>query len=102
MYPCQGVEVRAVACGGEHSLAATSLGEVYSWGWGRYGNLGLGPAEDNLLPSKVPTCPAAARALLKLTSLHICMAAAPGGRVQQCRLHRGLRLCPCHAVRSTR
>ena len=67
MYPCQGVEVRAVACGGEHSLAATSSGEVYSWGWGRYGNLGLGPAEDKLLPSKVPMCPAPARPLLSLT-----------------------------------
>lgn len=46
--------MKAVACGGEHSLAATSSGEVYSWGWGRYGNLGLGPPEDKLLPSKVP------------------------------------------------
>ena len=42
-----------MACGGEHSLAATEAGDLFAWGWGRYGNLGIGPAEDRLLPSKV-------------------------------------------------
>ena len=90
MHQCQGVEVKAVACGGEHSLAATSSGDVYSWGWGRYGNLGLGPPEDKLLPSKVPMCPALAMAPFPHAHvMHIRMAAAPWGRVQQCHLHRG-------------
>lgn len=53
----QGQEVTSVACGGEHSLAATSSGEVFAWGWGRYGNLGIGPAEDRHLPSQVQTPP---------------------------------------------
>ena len=53
MHQYQGIEVRAVACGGEHSLAATEAGELYTWGWGRYGNLGLGRAEDRLIPVKV-------------------------------------------------
>ena len=42
-----------MACGGEHSLVATEAGDLFAWGWGRYGNLGIGPAEDRLLPSKV-------------------------------------------------
>lgn len=53
MHQYQGTEVRAVACGGEHSLAATETGELYTWGWGRYGNLGLGRADDRLVPVKV-------------------------------------------------
>lgn len=53
MHEYQGIEVRAVACGGEHSLATSEAGELYSWGWGRYGNLGLGRAEDQLIPVKV-------------------------------------------------
>ena len=51
--PEQGQEVRAVACGGEHSLAATEAGDLFTWGWGRYGNLGLGAADDSLRPAKV-------------------------------------------------
>ena len=53
MHEHQGIEVRALACGGEHSLAASEAGELYTWGWGRYGNLGLGRAEDRLIPVKV-------------------------------------------------
>lgn len=49
----QGQEVTSIACGGEHSLAATSAGDVFAWGWGRYGNLGVGPAEDRQLPTQV-------------------------------------------------
>ena len=32
----------SVTAGAEHSLAATDDGEAFSWGWGRYGNLGDG------------------------------------------------------------
>jgi hypothetical protein len=49
----QGHEITSLACGGEHSLAATDSGEVFAWGWGRYGNLGDGPAQDRHLPTKV-------------------------------------------------
>ena len=49
----QGQEVASVACGGEHSLATTSGGEVFAWGWGRYGNLGVGPQEDRHVPTQV-------------------------------------------------
>ena len=33
----QGKHVLRVACGAEHSLCATSDGEVFAFGWGRYG-----------------------------------------------------------------
>ncbi|CAH1782485.1 unnamed protein product [Owenia fusiformis] len=35
-----------VVCGAYHSLALTDDGSVYSWGWGIYGQLGHGNAED--------------------------------------------------------
>jgi hypothetical protein len=38
--------VVGVACGAEHSLCCTSGGEAFSWGWGRYGNLGDGECCD--------------------------------------------------------
>ncbi|XP_020204704.1 ultraviolet-B receptor UVR8 isoform X1 [Cajanus cajan] len=42
-----------VAAGAEHSVAITEDGNLYGWGWGRYGNLGLGDRNDRLLPEKV-------------------------------------------------
>lgn len=42
-----------VAAGAEHSVAITKDGNLYGWGWGRYGNLGLGDRNDRLLPEKV-------------------------------------------------
>ena len=34
-----------IACGGAHSAAITSSGELYTWGKGRYGRLGHGDSE---------------------------------------------------------
>ncbi|KAJ7957057.1 ultraviolet-B receptor UVR8-like [Quillaja saponaria] len=51
----QGVPIRTVAAGAEHSAAVTENGELYGWGWGRYGNLGLGDRNDRLIPEKVST-----------------------------------------------
>lgn len=42
-----------VAAGAEHTAAVTEDGELYGWGWGRYGNLGLGDRMDRLVPQKV-------------------------------------------------
>lgn len=42
-----------VTCGGSHSAAITSSGELYTWGKGRYGRLGHGDSEDQLVPKKV-------------------------------------------------
>jgi alpha-tubulin suppressor-like RCC1 family protein len=38
-------------------VAVTSTGEVFSWGWGCYGNLGLGDLGHQIVPQRVPlTC----------------------------------------------
>lgn len=44
-----------VAAGAEHTAAITEDGSLYGWGWGRYGNLGLGDRNDRLVPEKVST-----------------------------------------------
>ncbi|XP_057972443.1 ultraviolet-B receptor UVR8 isoform X2 [Malania oleifera] len=51
----QGVPVKMVSAGAEHTAAVTETGELYGWGWGRYGNLGLGDRNDRLVPQKVST-----------------------------------------------
>ncbi|EDO45417.1 predicted protein [Nematostella vectensis] len=43
----------AVVCGHYHSLALSADQQVYSWGWGVHGQLGLDSIEDALLPSHV-------------------------------------------------
>lgn len=42
-----------VAAGAEHTAAVTEDGDLYGWGWGRYGNLGLGDRNDRLVPARV-------------------------------------------------
>lgn len=51
----EGVFVADVAAGGWHSMAITSDGEVYMWGRGEYGRLGLGDrsGSSKLRPQKV-------------------------------------------------
>ncbi|XXG87075.1 hypothetical protein AAC387_Pa11g1857 [Persea americana] len=49
----EGVSVKMVAAGAEHTAAITEDGDLYGWGWGRYGNLGLGDRSDRLVPEKV-------------------------------------------------
>ena len=36
-----GHRITDISCGGMHTIVATDRGEVYSWGEGRYGALGL-------------------------------------------------------------
>ncbi|KAD6795539.1 hypothetical protein E3N88_06435 [Mikania micrantha] len=48
----QGITVKMVAAGAEHTVAITEDGELYGWGWGRYGNLGLGDRNDRNIPEK--------------------------------------------------
>ncbi|XP_078434073.1 regulator of chromosome condensation (RCC1) family protein isoform X2 [Wolffia australiana] len=49
----EGILVKMVAAGAEHTAAVTEDGDLYGWGWGRYGNLGLGDRNDRLVPEKV-------------------------------------------------
>ena len=53
MGTCQGICVKMIAAGAEHTAAVTEDGDLYGWGWGRYGNLGLGDRNDRLTPEKV-------------------------------------------------
>lgn len=48
-----GMEVVAIACGGAHSACLTARGRIYTWGKGRYGRLGHGDSEDQLVPKMV-------------------------------------------------
>uniref|UniRef100_A0A6N2MWQ0 Aminotransferase class I/classII large domain-containing protein n=1 Tax=Salix viminalis TaxID=40686 RepID=A0A6N2MWQ0_SALVM len=43
-----GVSINLVAAAAEHTAAVTEDGELYGWGWGRYGNLGLGDRNGEL------------------------------------------------------
>nr|XP_020470898.1 RCC1 domain-containing protein 1 isoform X2 [Monopterus albus] len=33
-------EIRTISCGSRHTAAVTTTGELYTWGWGEYGQLG--------------------------------------------------------------
>ncbi|KAL1326783.1 hypothetical protein AAHE18_13G253000 [Arachis hypogaea] len=48
-----GLKVKQIACGDSHCLALTTEGEVLSWGRNQNGQLGLGTANDSLVPQKV-------------------------------------------------
>ena len=50
-----GSQVADIACGGWHSAALTTHGEVYIWGRGEYGRLGIGDrsGSSKLRPQKV-------------------------------------------------
>ncbi|NXH97399.1 RCCD1 protein, partial [Pachycephala philippinensis] len=38
----QDLEVSTVSCGSRHTAVITRGGELYTWGWGKYGQLGHG------------------------------------------------------------
>ncbi|KAM8892333.1 RCC1 domain-containing protein 1 [Spinachia spinachia] len=43
-------EIRTVSCGSRHTAAVTTKGDLYTWGWGDYGQLG----QQTLLSSDEP------------------------------------------------
>ncbi|XP_038075456.1 serine/threonine-protein kinase Nek9-like [Patiria miniata] len=51
-----GKPVEQVSCGECHIVALTKDREVYSWGCGEFGRLGLGSEDDHSLPQKVYIC----------------------------------------------
>ena len=48
-----GVKIVMVAAGAFHSMAVTADGDVYTWGSGKYGCLGLNDEEERLIPTKL-------------------------------------------------
>ncbi|XP_066264089.1 uncharacterized protein [Branchiostoma lanceolatum] len=51
--PLLSVDVRAISCGPHHVVAVGSDGEVFAWGRGRHGCLGLGDEVDHFSPQEV-------------------------------------------------
>jgi len=49
-----GLGVVTVGCGREHTVAVVDDGQVFSWGWGECGRLGLGEVGKVLVPTRVP------------------------------------------------
>lgn len=47
------VDAMAVACGSFHTMVATTEGDMYAFGWGEYGQLGLGTRESYAKPMKI-------------------------------------------------
>ncbi|KAK2842083.1 hypothetical protein Q5P01_012283 [Channa striata] len=45
-------EVRKISCGSRHTAAVTTSGDLYTWGWGEYGQLG----HQTLISSDEPQC----------------------------------------------
>ena len=45
-----GEKIETVDCGFRHVIAKTSLGKIYTWGWGLHGQLGHGIACSELSP----------------------------------------------------
>ncbi|XP_015086597.1 ultraviolet-B receptor UVR8 isoform X3 [Solanum pennellii] len=46
---------KVVSCGARHSAIMTEDSKIYSWGWNKYGQLGLGDTIDRNDPCEVPT-----------------------------------------------
>ncbi|XP_032088792.1 RCC1 domain-containing protein 1 isoform X2 [Thamnophis elegans] len=46
-------EVRRVSCGSRHTAAVTGPGHLYTWGWGKYGQLGHQDAATSDWPRRV-------------------------------------------------
>jgi len=55
--PLATLRVFHIAAGGAHSLAVTEGGALWSWGWGRHGQLGLGDTASRLSPCRVHAPP---------------------------------------------
>ena len=47
------IDVSAVSCGPEHVVVVGGQGDVYSWGRGYKGRLGLGHEEDCCVPQEI-------------------------------------------------
>lgn len=48
-----GAKIQGVSCGFKHTVARSSLGKVFTWGWGGMGQLGHGGTECELSPRQL-------------------------------------------------
>eukprot|EP01084_Bolivina_argentea_P073109 132689_1 len=47
------ISVSHISCGQNHTMCITSEGKIYSWGWAKYGQLGLGTRTNQRYPSEI-------------------------------------------------
>ncbi|KAK6181203.1 hypothetical protein SNE40_009113 [Patella caerulea] len=47
------IPIEEISCGDSHCVALTKAGDVYTWGCGEFGRLGLGSEDDHTTPQKV-------------------------------------------------
>lgn len=45
-----GERIDSIECGFRHSIARSTLGKVYTWGWNKFGQLGHGHENSELSP----------------------------------------------------
>ncbi len=48
-----GAKIQSVSCGFKHTVARSSLGKVFTWGWGGLGQLGHGGVDCELSPRQL-------------------------------------------------
>ncbi|VAI56238.1 unnamed protein product [Triticum turgidum subsp. durum] len=75
----EGVCVKMIAAGAEHTTAITEDGHLYGWGWGRYGNLGLSDRDDRSVPEKVSSVEGEKMALVACGWRHSVTVSSSGG-----------------------
>ncbi|XP_065832874.1 serine/threonine-protein kinase Nek9-like isoform X2 [Oscarella lobularis] len=75
--------VNSVACGDAHVVVLTDSKEVYSWGCGKHGRLGLGSQDNVSTPTKVPV-PGRSSVVLVSCGARGTMLLTGNGRVLAC------------------
>lgn len=48
-----GERIDSIECGFRHSIAKSTLGKVYTWGWNAHGQLGQGTFDSELSPRQI-------------------------------------------------
>ncbi|XP_013924527.1 PREDICTED: serine/threonine-protein kinase Nek8 [Thamnophis sirtalis] len=92
-----GYEIAQAACGASHVLALSSEGEVFAWGRGDNGRLGLGNQEPHSSPQLVPL-PAGYEAQKVLCGIDASMILTSGHQILACGSNRYNKLCQDRTV----
>ncbi|XP_034280413.1 serine/threonine-protein kinase Nek8 [Pantherophis guttatus] len=87
-----GYEITQAACGSSHVLALSSEGEVFTWGRGDNGRLGLGNQESHNSPQLVPL-PAGYEAQKVLCGIDASMILTSNNQILACGSNRYNKLC---------
>lgn len=48
-----GEKIDTIECGYKHAIAKSSLGKIYTWGWGAKGQLGHGHVDSEISPRQL-------------------------------------------------